>query len=134
LLYYYRKMTREPKGPDAARWRKRKSDALRRYALPDNLLPGSLSQHRVRCGKPTCHCADGDGHVTWTLTYMADQRKRVLHIPHHLVDEVRRRVDAGRALQDALRDVLTANAELLILAWKEEKQKRRTNKARTPRR
>ena len=36
------------------------------------------------------------------------------------MDDVRRRVDAGRAFQDALREVLTANAELLVLRRKQQ--------------
>jgi hypothetical protein len=50
---------------------------------------------------------------------MAAGKKRVEHIPKEWVDEVRRRVDAGRAFQNALREVLTANAELLVLKRKQ---------------
>jgi hypothetical protein len=44
----------------------------------------------------------------------------VERIPKQWVDDVRRRVEAGRALQDALREVLTANAELLVLRRKQQ--------------
>lgn len=46
-------------------------------------------------------------------------------IPKLWVDQVRRRVDAGRDFQNAVREVLTANAELLILARKQESKHRR---------
>jgi hypothetical protein len=63
-------MNGEPKGPQAARLRQRKFDLLRRFAIPDNLLPGTLTQTNYRCGRPTCHCADpkDPGHVAWSLT------------------------------------------------------------------
>jgi len=51
---------------------------------------------------------------------MADGKKRVERIPKDWVDDVRRRVAAGRAFQDALREVLTANAELLVLRRKQQ--------------
>ena len=51
---------------------------------------------------------------------MAGGKKRVERIPKDWVDDVRRRVEAGRALQDALREVLTANAELLVLRRKQQ--------------
>ncbi len=109
----------KPKGPEAARLRQRKYALIRQFQLPDHLLPGSLSVSAARCGKPNCHCAAGEGHPAWTLTFMAHGKKRVERIPKDWVDEVRRRVQAGRAFQDALREVLTANAELLVL-WRKQ--------------
>jgi hypothetical protein len=113
----------EPKGPEAARLRQRKFGLLRQFPLPQDLLPGSLSVSHTRCGKPTCHCAKGEGHAAWSLTFMAAGKKRVERIPKQWVDDVRRRVEAGRAFQDALREVLTANAELLVL-WRKQQPPR----------
>lgn len=110
----------EPKGSAAARLRQRKFALLRRFQLPPDLLPGSLSVSHTRCGKPTCHCASGEGHSAWSLTFMASGKRRVERIPKDWVEDVRRRVDAGRAFQDALREVLTANAELLVLRRKQQ--------------
>jgi hypothetical protein len=36
-----------------------------------------------------------------------------LHVPKELVEQVQKRVAAGREFQDAVREVLRANAELL---------------------
>ncbi len=113
-------MAPQPKGPQAARLRQRKFALIRQFHLPDNLLPGSLCLSHTRCGKPTCHCASGEGHPAWSLTFMAEGKKRVERIPKDWVDDVRRRVDAGREFQDALREVLTANAELLVLLRKQK--------------
>jgi hypothetical protein len=114
-------MNRErPTGPEAARLRQRKFQLVRQFRLPEDLLPGSLSESHTRCGKPTCHCASGQGHSAWSLTFMAHGKKRVERIPKQWVDQVRRRVEAGREFQDALREVLTANAELLVL-WRQQK-------------
>src|SRR5437660_11994634 len=113
-------MEAQPKGPEAARLRQRKFALIRQFHLPEDLLPGSLSVSYTRCGKPTCHCASGERHPAWSLTFMAAGKKRVERIPPKWVDDVRRRVDAGRAFQDALREVLTANAELLVLRRKQQ--------------
>jgi hypothetical protein len=109
----------QPKGPQAARIRQRKFEILKRYSIPDNLLPGSLSEQVLRCGKPNCRCASGPGHTSWTLTFMVQGKKQTLHIPKHLVDQVRQQVESGRQYQDAVRDVLTANAQLFLLARKQ---------------
>jgi hypothetical protein len=47
---------------------------------------------------------------------MVQGKKRVQHIPKAWVDDVRRRVEAGREFQEAVREVLAANAQLLVLA------------------
>jgi hypothetical protein len=118
-------MKKEPKGPVAARWRQRKFQLLDRFSIPPDLLPGSLSLSRTRCGKPTCHCAQGEGHEAWTLTFMSRGKRRVERIPKAWVEEVRQRVDAGRDFQQAVREVLTANAELLVLSRQQESKHRR---------
>ena len=117
-------MKDEPKGPQASRLRQRKFELVRRFQLPDDLLPGSLSLSHLRCGKPTCHCADGPGHPAWSLTFMVRGKKRVQHIPKDWVEEVRRRVEAGREFQDAVREVLAANAQLLVLARQQRRKSR----------
>lgn len=111
----------QPRGPQAARLRQRKAQLLRAFAIPDDLLPGSLSRSHLRCGKPTCHCAQpkDPGHPIWTLTFMVNGKKHTQHIPSEWVEEVQRRVTAGREFQDAIREVLAANAQLLVLARKQ---------------
>lgn len=120
-------MKAEPKGPQAARLRQRKFELLRRFAIPDDLLPGSLTQTHSRCGRPTCHCADPQdpGHVAWSLTFMSGGKHRVERIPKQWAESVAARVRAGREFQDAVREVLTANAELLILARQQQPRRRR---------
>jgi hypothetical protein len=108
-------------GAQAARLRQRTFVLTERYALPEDLLPGSLVQTHTRCGKPTCHCVNGEGHPAWSLTFMVDGQKRVEHIPREWVDEVHRQVRAGRVFQDAVREVLAANAQLLALARRQRR-------------
>jgi len=73
------------RGERAARLRQRKFALLRRYRIPEavvaDLLPGSLSESRRRCGKPSCHCATGAGHPSWYLAFMVGGKQRVVHIP-----------------------------------------------------
>ena len=122
LWYVYTKMIHESQGPLASRLRQRKFELLRRFRIPEDALPGSLSLTHLRCGKPTCHCAEGPGHAVWSLTFMVKGKKRVQHIPKPWVEEVRRQVRAGREFQDAVREVLAANAQLLVLARQQEKK------------
>jgi hypothetical protein len=113
----------EPKGPQAARWRQRKFHTRERFDIPGDILPGSLTMSPTRCGNPTCHCAHGSGHEAWML--MSEGKHRVERIPREWVEDVRQRVEAGREFQEAVREVMTANAELLILSRKQRPKRRR---------
>lgn len=114
----------DPRGPDAARLRQRKFRRLADLVVPPDGLPGSLALTHRRCGKPTCHCASGEGHPVWSLTFMVAGKKRVERIPEAWVAEVRQRVEAGRAFKEAVADVFAANAQLLAL-WRQQVAPRR---------
>ena len=120
-MYCFIQMRIGPKGPEASRLRQRKYKVMRQLQLPDELLPGCLTQTHRRCGRPTCHCAAaGDpGHPIWFLTFMSGGKRRVERIPAEWAEAVARQVEAGRALQDSIKDMLAANAELLIL-WRKQ--------------
>lgn len=121
-MYNYSQMIREPKGDQAARARQRKFELIRRLVLPEKALPGSLALTHRRCGKPTCHCAKGEGHPIWLLTYMVDGKKHVEAVPMEWVEEVRERVEVGRAFKQDVTEVLNANAELLVLARRQRRK------------
>ena len=120
-MYYYTHIEITPKGSQGARLRQRKFDLLRRFPIPSDLLPGSLSLTHRRCGRPTCHCAsDEKGHPVWSLTFMAGGKKHVERIPNEWVEEVQSLVDAGREFKEAVAEVFAANARLLAL-WRRQK-------------
>lgn len=115
-------MRNTPRGPQASRLRQRKFELLKRFSIPADLLPGCLTLSYTRCGHPRCRCAQGKSHAGWTLTFMVKGRRHVERIPKDWVEDARRRVQAGREFQDAVREVLAANAQLLVL---ERRQRRR---------
>jgi hypothetical protein len=114
----------EAKGEAAARLRQRKYNLLRRFQIPANALPGSLVLTHRRCGKPTCHCAQGEGHPLWLLTFMADGKQRVEWIPPQWVEELRPLVEQGREFKNAMSEVFAANAQLLALLRRQSPRKR----------
>lgn len=121
-------MWKEPRTPQASRLRQRKFEVLHHLPRLADQLPGTLTQSYTRCGKPSCWCAQDKGHSAWSLTYMIDGERHVERIPAQWAEEVRRRVQAGRELQDAIREVLAANARLLVLARQQEKKLKKKKK------
>ncbi|PYS34492.1 MAG: hypothetical protein DMG14_29320 [Acidobacteria bacterium] len=117
----------DAKGDSAARLRQRKHALLRRFQIPADALPGSLSMTHRRCGKDNCRCADGEGHPIWSLTFMVDGKKRVERIPDDWVEQIRPLVEQGREFKDAVAEVFAANAQLLTL-WREQSTHKRPKK------
>jgi hypothetical protein len=111
-----------PKGPEASKLRQRKFRLLQTLRIPEDALPGSLALIHRRCGKPTCHCAKGEGHPVWVLTYTYQGKKHVEWIPEEWVEEIRARVEEGRAFQEAFREVLVTNAQLVVLARRQRRR------------
>lgn len=133
MWYIYRQMKKKKiwlelnqvKGAAASRLRRRKYSLIERHEIPDGLLPGSVSISYTRCGKPTCRCVSGEGHPSWSWTFMMDGKKHVEHVPAAMVEEIQKRVGAGREFQDAIREVLTANAKLVVLERQQQREKRK---------
>jgi hypothetical protein len=121
-------MWKEPRTPQASRLRQRKFEIVHRLPALAEQLPGTLTQSYTRCGKPTCWCAQGKGHPAWSLTYMINGERHVERIPSEWAEEVQRRVEAGREFQEAVREVLAANAQLLILARQQQKKLKKKKK------
>jgi len=119
-----------PKGPQAARLRRRIRHLLNQVQLPPAGLPGSLALSHSRCGKPSCHCADGQGHPAWSLTFMLGGHKHVEKVPPDWVDSVRPRVEQARQFKEAVTEIFTANAQLLAL---QRDQSRAVAKRQKPR-
>ena len=114
----------QAKGAKAARLRQRKHELVRQFRIPETPLPGSLALSYRRCGKARCHCADGEGHSQWTLTFMVDGKKRVEAIPAEWVKKMQPLVDTGRRYKKAVAEVFAINAQLLAL-WKKTSRKKR---------
>jgi hypothetical protein len=111
----------------------RRKEILARLRLPAEGLPGSLAQSRRRCGSQGCHCHQGEPHLSWTLTFMVDGRKRVEHVPNELLDTVRARVEEGNAYKGEVAELMATNAQLLLLRRRARKQEEAVAKRRAGR-
>ena len=120
----YRRRVFSAKGIEASQLRRRRGVLSRRFGLPDDILGGSLVLSHRRCGKPSCWCADDDGHPQWTLTYSVEGSKRVESIPADLVDQLMPFVNEGKTYRDAVAEIRSINAQLLRLWRLEEREKK----------
>lgn len=79
------------------------------------MIRGSVVVQRRRCGKPNCHCADGQVlHEATVLSYSQDGRNHTLMLAAGQVAAVTAAVARYRAAQARLE--AQANAGLAVLA------------------
>jgi hypothetical protein len=74
-------------------------------------LRGTLSERSGKCGKPNCHCADGEGHPSLYLVQSQAGKVRQLCVPKTLQDSVRQAVAEYQ-------EILRLLAEVSELEWK----------------
>jgi uncharacterized protein DUF6788 len=78
------------------------------------VLAGSLVEQARRCGKPGCHCAEGDPHGPYA--YFAPKtagRRRSKYVPANLVARVQAGLARGEQVEAVLAEISAINTELL---------------------
>jgi len=65
---------------------------LAQLASGERFLRGTLSERSSKCGKPNCHCVDGEGHRALYLVQSHSGKVRQLCVPNALQDPVREAV------------------------------------------
>jgi hypothetical protein len=95
------------------------------------LLRGSLVVMRRQCGKPGCHCQQGEKHASLYLAVRAGKRRTMIYIPAALEETVRQWVQRGRQV-DELLDLISGQCLEQMLAQKQQVLGR-TQDAKTPR-
>lgn len=112
------------RGVEASLLRQRKYALVRQFGLPENLLGGSLAPTRRRCGKPNCHCRNGEGHLQWSVTFCRSGKKRVERVPLEWLAELEKAVLQTQSYLDAVREVMAINLELLAQTREQERPRR----------
>lgn len=86
-------------------------------------IRGSVVIQRRRCGKPSCHCSDGQQlHESTVLSYSKDGRSHTVMLAPQDVPKVRAAVERYRAAQAALEE--QGNAGLAALLARRDQTRR----------
>lgn len=100
---------------------KRRRRVLAHLPSFESVLRGSVVVRSLRCGKPGCRCAEGEGHrATYLSVTHAGGRTEQISVPLELVPLVERQVASYRAWWHAIEEVSAINRQLL----RTERQKR----------
>ena len=78
---------------------------IAQIASSERFLRGTLSERSSKCGKPNCHCADGDGHRSLYWVQSQAGKVRQICVPKALQDPVRQAVGEYQKMQRLLHEV-----------------------------
>jgi len=53
-----------------------RKDLMKGLMVDEDLAVGTVSTVRRKCGKPNCHCAEGEGHLQTLFLYKDEDGKR----------------------------------------------------------
>ncbi len=87
------------------------------------VIRGSVVSMARQCGKAGCRCERGEKHVSLYLSVKIEGKRRMVYIPAHLEQEVRRRVDAYREVERLTQVVSEACVNRVL----ERKRERKDN-------
>src|SRR5687767_1099400 len=66
------------------------------------LLRGSLVSMRRSCGKPGCHCVEGEKHLSLYLAMRVGKQRKMIYIPSELEERVREWVQSSQEIDQLL--------------------------------
>ena len=78
---------------------------IAQLASGGRFLHGSLSERITKCGKPTCHCADGAGHRSLYLVQSQAGKVRQICVPKAWQDPVREAVGVYQEIRRLLDEI-----------------------------
>jgi hypothetical protein len=86
------------------------------------MLPGSFVERMRTCGRPGCHCADGQRlHPQYQISVLIDGKPRAINIPAALAQQVRAKIEMRRRFDAAAATICDVNLKR-FLKQKEDPQ------------
>jgi hypothetical protein len=86
------------------------------------MLPGSFVERQRACGRPNCHCADGQRlHSQYQISVLMDGKPKALNIPAEWAEKVREKIEMRRRFDAAAATICGVNLKRFLKA-KENRQ------------
>lgn len=86
---------------------------VRRLARIGPVMAGSLVQIAKHCGRPGCHCQNGQKHVGWYLTRSVAGKTQTTYVPQELRKDVQGWIEAYRRLKQWIAEISDLNRALI---------------------
>src|SRR6266566_3165503 len=98
---------------------------IRSLGLFREMLPGSFVERKRACGRPNCHCADGQRlHSQYQISVVMDGKPKTLNIPAKWVEKVREKIEMRRRFEAAAATICSVNLKRFLKEKLKEKEDR----------
>lgn len=84
-----------------------------------NIMRGSLITRHIKCGRPKCRCANGDGHLSLYLSSYYHGNTYMNYVPKSCEAFIRKGIENYGVIQDILTELTEINLELFRRREKE---------------
>ena len=91
---------------------RRKAEILDSLPNPENVIRSSLITRFIKCGKPNCRCADGDGHESRYLSSYYYGHTSIDYVPKSYVEKISICLDSYETISAILVELSEINLEL----------------------
>lgn len=92
--------------------RKQKEKILDALPPTADMIRGSLITRRIKCGKPNCRCAAGDGHTSFYLSSYYHGRTYMDYVPKSYKEQMSGGIESYGLIQNLLAQLTEINLEL----------------------
>jgi len=92
----------------------RKGQLINSLSSTGHMIHGSLIPGFVKCGKPNCRCASGEGHKVLRLSSFYHGRTAIDHVPASWESWVREGIENYKSLQEQVLEL----AEIYLALFK----------------
>jgi hypothetical protein len=92
--------------------KERKAQILRSLPSMDHVIRGSLITRLIKCGKPNCHCATGEGHISLYLSSFYHGHTGMDYVPSAWESWMREGIENYGVIKDLLLELTELNLEL----------------------
>lgn len=95
--------------------RVQRQQKLQELAKIQPFIAGSLVPVRVRCGKPGCHCVDGERHEAVILTKKVKGKSTSIHVPRAMLAEVEAWQEEHKRIKKLMREISALGEKIIRL-------------------
>jgi gluconate kinase len=86
------------------------------------MLPGSFVERKRACGRPNCHCADGENlHSQFQISVLIEGQPKVFNVPAKWAERVREKTEMRLRFDAAAATICSLNLKR-FLKNKEDRQ------------
>lgn len=88
---------------------------LRSLGSLREMLPGSFVERKRACGRPNCHCADGQNlHSQFQISVLIEGQPKVFNVPAKWAERVREKTEMRRRFDAAAATICSVNLKRFL--------------------